>query len=277
MKHVLSGLFISALLCGVVLAQGTTPSTPQTNSPQPSQASPNGEPQSTATAPASAQPRGTQAPSNSLKIAPGSVIPVQLTKTVDAKKAKTGDQVVATVTMDMKSNSGDLIVPKDTKILGHVTEAQARNKEQKESQLGIAFDHAVVKGNEAALPMSIQAIIAPPKTSPEAAAGGGGTPEAPSSPSPNAGMSGGQGGRSPSGSSQSAQQSAPPDNSGASESAPQTGARPPITGNTQGVIGMDNVRLENNAQNATQGSVVTSEKNNVKIEKGTMMLLRVSQ
>ena len=277
MKHVLSGLFISALLCGVVLAQGTTPSTPQTNSPQPSQASPNGEPQSTATAPASAQPRGTRAPSNSLKIAPGSVIPVQLTKTVDAKKAKTGDQVVATVTMDMKSNSGDLIVPKDTKILGHVTEAQARNKEQKESQLGIAFDHAVVKGNEAALPMSIQAIIAPPKTSPEAAAGGGGTPEAPSSPSPNAGMSGGQGGRSPSGSSQSAQQSAPPDNSGASESAPQAGARPPITGNTQGVIGMDNVRLENNAQNATQGSVVTSEKNNVKIEKGTMMLLRVSQ
>lgn len=276
MKHVLSGLFISALLGGVVFAQGTTPSTPQTNSPQPSQASPNGEPQSTATAPA--QPRGTQAPPNSLKIAPGSVIPVQLTKTVDAKKAKTGDQVVATVTQDMKSNSGDLIVPKDTKILGHVTEAQARNKEQKESQLGIAFDHAVVKGNESALPMSIQAIIAPPKSSPESAAGGGGTPEAPSSSGGSAGMGPGQGGRSPSsGSSQSAQQNAPADNSSASESAPQNSARPPITGNTQGVIGMDNVKLQNNEQNSAQGSVVSSEKNNVKIEKGTMMLLRVSK
>lgn len=274
MKHVRSGLFISALLGGVVLAQGTTPSTPQTNSPQPTQASPNGEPQSTATAPA--QPRGTHAPSpNALKIAPGSVIPVQLTKTVDAKKAKTGDQVVATVTQDMKTSSGDLIVPKDTKILGHVTEAQARNKQQKESQLGIAFDHAVVKGNESSLPMSIQAIIAPPKTSPEAAEGGS-TPEAPSSPSAGAGM--GAGGHSPSaGNSQSAQQTAPEGNGGGTESQPQTSARPPITGNTQGVIGMDNVKLENNAQTSAQGSVVTSEKSNVKIEKGTMMLLRVSK
>ena len=276
MKLLFSGLFISALMCGVVLAQGTTPSTPQTNSPQPSQASPNGEPQSTATAPASPQAHATQTPPNGLKIAPGSVIPVQLTKTVDAKKAKTGDEVVATVTQDMKTNGGDVLVPKDTRILGHVTEAQARNKEQKESQLGIAFDHAVVKGNESALPMSIQAIIAPPRTSPEAATGGGGAPEAPSSPSPNAGMAGGHSSTASGGATQSAQQNYP-QGGGTPESAPQTSARPPITGNTQGVIGIDNVKLDSNAQNATQGSVVTSDKNNVKIEKGTMMLLRVSQ
>ena len=208
------------------------------------------------------------------------MLPVQLTKTVDAKKAKTGDEVVAMVTQDMKNNTGDVIVPKDTKILGHVTEAQARNKQQKESQLGIAFDHAVVKGNETSLPMSIQAIIVPPQQNPAAAAGGGGTPEAPSSPSPNAGMAGSQAGSSPkSGSTSSAQQNYPQGNAGAgggSEPA-ETSARPPITGNTQGVIGMDNVKLENNAQNNTQGSLVTSEKNNVKIEKGTVMLLKVNQ
>lgn len=278
MKTLFSGICTLALLCGAMLAQ--TPSSPQTSAPQPPQAPPNGEPQPTQAAPATT-PTGTQTPPNALKIAPGSVIPVQLAKTVDAKKAKTGDEVVATVTQDMKTNSGDVLVPKDTKIVGHVTEAQARNKEQKESQLGIAFDHAVVKGNETSLPMSIQAIIAPPQTNPAAAAGGGGTPESPSSPSPNAnaGMSGGQAGRSPTGgSSPSAQQnSAPPPSSGASDSQPQTAARPPITGNTQGVIGMDNVKLENNAQNATQGSVVSSEKNNVKIEKGTLLLLKVNQ
>lgn len=277
MKTVLSGICTLALLCAAMLAQST--SSPQPSAPQPPQASPNGEPQSTATAPATTRPTGTQTPPNALKIAPGSVLPVQLTKTVDAKKAKTGDEVIATVTQDMKNNTGDVIVPKDTKIVGHVTEAQARNKEQKESQLGIAFDHAVVKGNEASLPMSIQAIIAPPQQNPEATAGGGGTPEPPSSPNPNAGMAGGQGGRSPSsGSSQSAQQS-PQDNAGAagaSDAQAQTGGRPPITGNTQGVIGMDNVKLANNAQNANQGSLVTSEKNNVKIEKGTMMLLKVN-
>jgi len=44
--------------------------------------------------------------------------------------------------------------------MGHVTEAQPRNKEQKESQVGIAFDRAVMKdGSAMQMPMSIQAII----------------------------------------------------------------------------------------------------------------------
>ena len=90
------------------------------------------------------------------------MIPVQLTQTIDAKKAKPGDEVVAKVTMDLKTNSGEVIVPKDTKVVGHVTEAQARSKEQKESQVGIAFDRAVLKDGEVSLPMSIQAVIAPP-------------------------------------------------------------------------------------------------------------------
>jgi hypothetical protein len=54
------------------------------------------------------------------------------------------------------------------------------------------------------------------------------------------------------------------------------GARPPITGTTQGVIGISNLKLES-AQNAAQGSVLTSEKNNVKVESGTMLLLKVTQ
>jgi len=64
---------------------------------------------------------------------------------------------------------------------------------------------------------------------------------------------------------------------GSSEIAPVFGnARPHITGNTQGVVGIDNLKLEA-GQNATQGSVLTSEKNNVKVESGTMLLLRVNQ
>src|SRR6201997_5302769 len=94
------------------------------------------------------------------RLAPGSVIPVQLTKTIDAKKAKTGDPVEAKVTQDLKTDNGDVLVPKDTKVVGRVTEAQARSKDQKESQVGIAFDHAVMKnGGDVPLPMSIQAVI----------------------------------------------------------------------------------------------------------------------
>jgi hypothetical protein len=62
----------------------------------------------------------------------------------------------------------------------------------------------------------------------------------------------------------------PSDNQNAS------GARPPINARTQGVIGLPDVTLSPNS-NATQGSVVTSDKNNVKLESGTMLLLRVNQ
>ena len=167
--------------------------------------------------------------------------------------------------------------PKDTKILGHVTEAQLRNKQQKESELGIAFDHAILKGDQMPLPMSIQAVIAPQTNSPGAAAGddtGAAAGATPSSPT-GAGRSGAMGGSTPQGSAPQGQNYPP--GGASSESQPQTNARPPITGNTQGVIGMPDVKLEPPAQNSAKGSVMTSEKNNVKIEKGTMMLLRVNQ
>jgi hypothetical protein len=269
MRSMLAVLFSVALLCGAALAQQTPPSNPDTQKPrsdeQPSRPMQQGQ--------SSAQPAANQRQSSgALKIAPGSVIPVQLSKTVDAKKAKTGDEVVATVTQDMKTNSGDLLVPKDTKVIGHVTEVQARNKEQKQSELGIAFDHAVVKGDQMQLPMSIQAVIAPTSNysgaatpeAPPSAAGGG------SASSPMAGSRAGASGASP-----SSQQNYPP--GAASESSPQGEARPPITGDTQGVIGMSDLRLESGSQNSQQGSLLTSEKNNVKIEKGTLMLLRVNQ
>lgn len=275
MQSILAALFSVALLGSAALGQQTPSPTPDTQTPrsdeQPSQPTRQG--------PASGQSSTNQAQAtNSLKIAPGSVIPVQLSKTVDAKKAKTGDEVVATVTQDMKTSSGDVLVPKDTKVIGHVTEAQPRNKEQKQSELGIAFDHAVVKGDPMQLPMSIQAVIAPLPPS-NSSAGAPESPSAPSAPAPGAASSnapmggsrqGGTGGTSP-----SAQQNYP--SGGGSEPPAQANDRPQITGNTQGVIGMSDVKLESPSQNSQQGSVLTSEKNNVKIEKGTVLLLRVNQ
>ena len=62
-----------------------------------------------------------------------------------------------------------------------------------------------------------------------------------------------------------------------SDNAPAAnGRRPPINAQTTGVIGLSNINLSPNS-NATQGSVVTSDKNNVKLESGTLLLLRVNQ
>lgn len=266
MKSILPLAAAALLSCGALLAQDTTPQTMPSQSP-------------TTQAPAPTTPASQHTPeTNQAKIAPGSVIPVQLTKTIDAKKAKTGDEVLAKVTTDMKTQTGQVLVPKDTKIIGHVTEAQARHKDEKESQLGIAFNQAVLNKQQVQLPMSIQAVIGQENNNSNNAAadnGGGGAP------APSAGGSSGSamGGRSPNmGSGQSQAPNAPSGAapSGNDETSSAGSRRPQITGQTQGVIGISNVTLSQ-ASNNQQGSVLTSEKNNVKLESGTMLLLKVTQ
>ena len=299
MKTALIGLFSAALLVGGAAAQdatptGTPPPEPQTSNPsQPqtstpadtqtpqqlpesqataNQNSPQSAPQQPATQTQTPQTQVPQASSastqpNTIKrVAPGNVIPVELTKSIDAKKAKSGDEVVAKVTRDLKSNSGEVVFAKDTKVVGHVTEAQARNKDQKESQVGIMFDKAVTKTGDMQLPMSIQAVIAPQNPNNTDQGGNNATAATAGTARPS-GMSG----------SNQVQPPTPPStgSTGAStESAPAP--RPQITGNTQGVVGFSNLNLAA-ASDANQGSILTSDKNNVKLDSGTFMLLRVNQ
>ena len=235
-------------------------------------------------APSSANGQATQpspAQTNpSPRIAPGSVIPVQLTKTIDAKKAKTGDEVMAKVTQDMKAVNGQILVAKDTKVVGHVTEAQARSKEESQSQVGIAFDRVVTKqGNEESLPMSIQAVIAPASVNPGNA--NAGTANASSGADRDGGgmTPGSAPGRSPgmgTGTPQQAPSSMPAGGGEASGQTAGANAHQPITGNTQGVVGIPNLTLSTTAS-TPQGSLLRSDKNNVKLDSGTLMLLRVSQ
>jgi len=264
-----SAAFWVALACAIVTmpatsrAQNTTPPPQDPTAPAQMPQSPQG-PASTSAA--------TNAPGQTTKIAPGSVIPVELTKTVDAKKAKMGDEVVAKVTQDMKSGSGEVIVAKDTKMIGHVTEAQAHTKEQKQSELGITFDKAVTKSSEMKLPMSIQAIIAPPSNN--SADSGNSAPSEPATAGTPATSP--MSGRSPASGAATQPQPQARSTEGTEEKS-AGGARPPINASTQGVIGIPNLTLATNSQNTAQGSVMTSEKNNVKLESGTMLLLRVSQ
>jgi hypothetical protein len=208
---------------------------------------------------------------------------VQLTKTVDAKKVKTGDQIEAKVTQDLKTENGVVIVPKDTKVMGHVTEAQARSKEQRESRVGIAFDHAVLKnGGDMQLPMSIQAVIGSNNPGSSNASDAANSQNANQSPSvPSGGMPGngnarvgGAGTGNPAENPSSTNRNNMPDaQSGTNQGLPST--QQPITGETRGVVGLADLHLSTEP-NAEKGSILTSEKNNVKLESGTLMLLRVN-
>lgn len=256
---VVIGILAGLLISGTAVAQQGTSSTPQSGQPANQPYNPS-TPQSTAP-----------------HFAPGTVIPVELTKSIDAKKVKTGDGIEARVTQDLKAGNGQVIVPKDTKVTGHVTEAQPRNKEQKESQVGIVFDRALMKnGSDVAMPMSIQAIIGPAALNPASNNAPGNPPGEPTQPSPSAGMppssAGGRmgsGGNPSTGSPSAAGGEAPAE-------VPRTEPHQPITASTQGVVGISNLRLSS-SQDSKMGSVVSSEKNNVKLDSGTLMLLRVNQ
>jgi hypothetical protein len=262
MKTLLPQIVVIALLGGLCVAQQSSP--PPESNPQPQEQS-----NPPATAP---QPAPEQA-SESTRIAPGSVIPAQLTKSIDAKKVKTGDVVEAKVTQDLKAQNGQLVLAKDTKVLGRITEAQPRTKEQKQSQVGIVFEKAVPPKDVTgiALPMSIQAIVVPSNSAANdtsASSENTGQPV----PSPSGGMPASTGGRPSSASPAPSQQSGTAGDIG---SAHDRSAQPPITGETRGVVGNANLKLSD-AANATEGSLVSSEKNNVKLESGTLLLLRVN-
>src|SRR5467141_359006 len=90
----------------------------------------------------------------------GAAINAELTAPVDSKKAKPGDPVAGRTTEPTKSN-GKTVIPKGSKLVGHVTQASARAKGDSESALGIVFAKAVLKnGQEIPLSVGIQALAA---------------------------------------------------------------------------------------------------------------------
>ncbi len=92
-------------------------------------------------------------------LAQGTTIDATLVRPIDAKKAKSGDEVVAKTNHDVKSG-GRVVIAKGSKLFGHVTEASAKTKGSSESKLGIVFDKAVSKGQDVPLHASIQSISA---------------------------------------------------------------------------------------------------------------------
>src|SRR5262249_6725436 len=103
-------------------------------------------------------------------LASGTTLNAELMHSLDAKSCKPGDQVTAKLTEDVKSD-GKVVVHKGSKLVGHVTEAQARSKDNADSRLGIVFDKAVSKsGQELSFNGAVQAV-APPVNAALSAAG----------------------------------------------------------------------------------------------------------
>jgi len=276
MKDILAGIFAGVVLCSLSLSQGAiqAPSSATAHG-DPAQATPSTQ---QAAQPPASRPQSGQGQTGALRIAPGSIIPVKLTKTIDSKKVTIGNEIEAQVTDDLKTGNGEVVLPKDTKIMGHVTEAQARTKQQKESQVGLAFDRAVMKnGTDISLPVTIQAIIAPPSLSTSNETGTENSGPMGSGQSMGGSRSGNMGERPGMGTGASSPTASSSSSAGGWPTGAQDGtnAHQPITTKTQGIVGISNLKLET-AANATEGSIIGSDKTNVKLESGTLMLLRVT-
>jgi len=226
----------------------------------------------------------------SAALASGTTLHAALTKPVDAKKARPGDQVTAKLTQDVKSN-GHVVLHKGSKLLGHVTEAQARGKGQAESKLGIVFDKAQLKGGEDASINAVVQALAPPARAELAGADEAASLSAPMGGSGTVAGGGGlvggvtRGTTSTLGSATGTVSSAGGGavagvnstvNSAAGTAAGGLNAQGALTSTSHGVVGLQGLTLNSASATGTQASVISSATQNVKLESGTQMILQVS-
>jgi hypothetical protein len=71
----------------------------------------------------------------------------ELVGKLDSKSAKAGDPVVVKTTEATRTADGT-VIPKGTRLMGHVTSVQAHEKGNAESHMAIAFDRAEMKGGQ---------------------------------------------------------------------------------------------------------------------------------
>jgi len=232
-------------------------------------------------------------------LANGTTMNAVLSKSVDSGHCKPGDEVTAKVSQDVKSN-GQVVIPKHSKLVGHVTEAKVKEKGDAAAQstLGIAFDHAVLKnGQQVPTNVVIQALAAAQTSSagnletaePMGGAMGGGAMAGGavrgggglvggvgSSVGGAAGVAGGATGDVGRTAGSVVNTSASTAGSVAGHAGGALSATGQLTSQSTGVFGLNGLQLAGQASSATQGSLITSAGKSVKLESGTQMLLRVA-
>jgi hypothetical protein len=201
-------------------------------------------------------------------LAGGTAILAELNSGLDSKKLKAGDKVTAHVTEPMKSADGRTIIPRGTKLEGHVTQADARSKGGNASTLGIQFDKATLKdGTDIALNVAIQAMAARQFSGPVS----GDDDSSPQHIGTNQ--------TSPMGGNH-----APPPNSGpqAADGGGAPGNVPSANGprlddRSQGAVGMKGISLDAQAVEGRAATVISSNGKSVKLEEGTRLVLVVQE
>lgn len=234
-------------------------------------------------------------PETNAGVASGTAINAALNKSIDSKKAKPGDRVVAHTTQNVKEH-GKTVIPRGTKLLGHVTQASARAKGDAQSELGIQFDRAILKhGREVPVNVGIQALASAQTAASmansdmdsmadagtyaggSAMAGGGGALGGVTSSAGGAvggvATTAGNAGNLAGNTVNAAERTTVGATGAANGTAGGLNAAGQLTSGSRGVFGLHGLNLGAAGSNSTQGSLITSTGKNVHLDGGTQMLL----
>jgi hypothetical protein len=215
-------------------------------------------------------------------LAAGTAVNAQLSKPVDSKKVNRGDAVEAHTTEAVRSD-GKVVLPKGTKLVGHITRATAKSRGDADSTLAMQFDRAILKdGREMPLQVTIQALASSENASVS------GDELQPMTGMPSGAASGGRAsgntvGGAASGAASTVPRTAGTAISGVESAAGQTAdeagraasaATPSgeLRASSHGVIGLSGLSL-NAGANPTEGSLIISTGKNVHLDSGTRLLL----
>ena len=205
---------------------------------------------------------------NSNALPAGTIIAVELAKSLDARKVKVGDPIECKVPADVLLH-GKIVVSRDTRIVGHVTDVKAHSRDSPGAKVGIAFDRMVPKkGSDVPLELVVQAVGRPlqlvdypahmnegagvPAGSPSAAGGAGAATSNPSR-------------------AQERVAAIPMNGAGLDSDTPPPTTMAPLGPTSKGVVGIKGLTLEASGQT----SVISAEKDNVHLDAGAQMILRV--
>jgi hypothetical protein len=211
----------------------------------------------------------------------GRSIHATLQKPVDARKNKLGDEVVAKTDEDVKSE-GKVVLPRGSKIIGHVTEVKAREKGRAESAVGVIFDHAVLKdGSHMPLSLAVQAVgsgAAAAQAEDDSLIASGNAAASGSVSGAGSGMTRTGGGlvggvRSTTGSLVNTAGSV---GAGTANTVTGAGASSSLNSNSRGVVGLRGLNLISSASSSNSGTF-TSQNSNVHLDTGTQLILSVQK
>jgi hypothetical protein len=221
-----------------------------------------------------------------------SYILAEFTQSLNARKLKLGEKIKAQVTQDVLSH-GKVLIPADSRLLGHVAEIKESEKEDTESRLGIVFDKVLLKHHREIGLYGVMQALAPPALRrskvdepdqmlpPSLLIPQGGAVTPMGSRSSGGGVSSNSSMRydtapvtvAPPGPPSSTISRPAPDGT----LAPAAGSPPISIGMPQGVFGIKGLILRPGSNSSSPVPVILSKTSNVKLEYGVQVLVKITE